>query len=194
MPWRFALSRTVVPAVALLTLLAGCGKDAPNAATGAASGSDAERAEIGLKIAPVPLNTQGLDTALVGLGSYLVNASGGCNDCHTVPNFAAGGDPYKSEKLTINAANYLQGGRQFGPVTSRNLTPKGAERLPAGLSFAQFKWMMQTGEDPKDSRRVLQVMPWPIFGHMREGDLRAIYEFLRAIPALPDSPAPQPAG
>jgi hypothetical protein len=187
----FRLITLLATSIVIASLL-GCTKSSPLAGASTADPHDAERAAIGLGIAPVPLTTQGLDTTLVGIGSYLVNATGGCNDCHTVPNFAAGGDPYKGEKPIINTAHYLQGGRQFGPITSRNLTPKGADRLPAGLSFAQFKWVMQTGEDPKDAKRLLQVMPWPIFAHLSEPDLRAIYEFLRAIPALPDNPNPSP--
>ena len=40
------------------------------------------RIEQGFDIAPVPLNLEGKDRELVGLGSYLVNAVAGCNDCH----------------------------------------------------------------------------------------------------------------
>src|SRR5215469_14321857 len=40
------------------------------------------RIEIGFAIAPVPLNLEGKNRALVGLGSYLVNAAMSCNDCH----------------------------------------------------------------------------------------------------------------
>jgi hypothetical protein len=36
----------------------------------------------GFRIAPVPLNLARKNKALVGLGSYLVNASGACNSCH----------------------------------------------------------------------------------------------------------------
>ena len=36
----------------------------------------------GLSIAPVPLNLDNKDVELVGLGSYIVNAQGSCNDCH----------------------------------------------------------------------------------------------------------------
>ena len=55
--------------------------------------------QIGYKIAPVPLNLSNKDPALVGLGSFLVNAVGDCNGCHTgggPPNFnyAAGHNPY----------------------------------------------------------------------------------------------------
>ena len=41
------------------------------------------------EIAPVPVNLEGKDWALVGLGSYLVNSTG-CNDCHTHPNYSNG--------------------------------------------------------------------------------------------------------
>lgn len=39
----------------------------------------------GFAISPVWLNLEGKDPALVGLGSYIVNAQAGCNDCHTCP-------------------------------------------------------------------------------------------------------------
>jgi hypothetical protein len=48
------------------------------------------RIQQGLAIAPVPLNLHGNNRALVGLGSYLVNALGGCNDCHTCPTYVPG--------------------------------------------------------------------------------------------------------
>src|SRR6201995_1866283 len=52
------------------------------------------RIERGFRIAPVPLDLSQKDPDLVGLGSYLVNAVGGCNDCHTNPNSANGGNPF----------------------------------------------------------------------------------------------------
>ena len=60
------------------------------------------------------LNFAGKDLALVGLGSYLVNSTG-CNDCHTHPNWAINGNPYLGQPEQINTAEYLSGGRQFGP-------------------------------------------------------------------------------
>ena len=78
----------------------------------------------GHHIAPVPLNLSGLNPALVGLGSYIVNAQGGCNDCHTSPSYAPGGDPFMGQEEVVNVAGYLAGGAQFGPFTSRNLTPR----------------------------------------------------------------------
>lgn len=145
----------------------------------------------GLQIAPVHLSLRGKNAALVGLGSYLVNAVGACNDCHTHPNFADGGNPYLGQAELINVDQYLAGGRKFGPVTSANLTPD-AQGLPAGLTYEEFRHTLRTGRDPDGSNRILQVMPWPIYGNMTDSDLRAIYEYLRAIPSLPDNPNPGP--
>ena len=94
------------------------------------------RVATGFRISPVPLNVRGKNPALVGLGSYLVNAVGGCNDCHTHPSFAEGGDPFVGQPEVINAAEYLAGGRTFGPIVSANITPN-EFGLPAGLRFEQ---------------------------------------------------------
>ena len=150
----------------------------------------------GFEIAPVPLNLKGKNRALVGLGSYIVNAQSGCNDCHTHPSYAAGGDPFLGQPKQINAAQYLAGGRQFGPFTSRNLTPDPVTGFPADLTFQQFLDVMHKGTDfdlehPQISP-LLQVMPWPVFGDMTDRDLRAIYEYLSAIPSLKNNPNPGP--
>ncbi len=141
------------------------------------------KVQIGFAIAPVPLNLHGKNRALVGLGSYIVNAQGGCNDCHTWPNYQEGGDPFLGESEVINTAVYMAGGRPFGPViVSANITPD-PDGHPAGLTFAEFQHVMRTGEDPEGGR-LLQVMPWPVYGNMTDRDLRAIYAFLSAIPSI----------
>ncbi|HEY6362035.1 MAG TPA: hypothetical protein VIX63_13060 [Vicinamibacterales bacterium] len=146
---------------------------------------------IGFKIAPVPLKFAPSNRALVGLGSYIVNGQGGCNDCHTNPPFAPGGDPFLGEPTQINAEHYLAGGMQFGPVTSRNLTPRSNGR-PAGLTFAQFRSVIRTGFDLKyvhpEISPLLQVMPWPVYRYMHDSDLVAVYTYLSAIP--PATPGP----
>jgi hypothetical protein len=178
-------------AAAMLTLAAG-------ASHADQSNSDVERAAIGFRIAPVPLDLRRLNKSLVGQGSYLMNAAGGCNDCHTHPNFAPGGDPFAGEPEAINVAGYMRGGREFGPTTSPNITPQGAQRLPAGLTWEQFLHALRTGQDPDQTGapaghpKLLQVMPWNVYGKLAERDLRAIYEYLRSIPALPDNPNPGP--
>jgi len=153
-----------------------------------------DRVVEGFNIAPVPLDLRGLDPTLVGWGSYIVNAQGGCNDCHTVPSYAPGGDPFSGERERVNADQYLAGGGVFGPFTSRNLTPR-ANGLPANLTWNEFRKTMRKGTDFKERHPeispLLQVMPWPVYGKMSNAELRAIYEFLKAIPSLPtNNPAP----
>lgn len=149
------------------------------------------RVAVGYQISPVELDLRGKDRALVGLGSYIVNALGACNDCHTEPPFEAGGNPFEGETEIINTARFLAGGRQFGPivsaltppVTSTNITPDEDGR-PAGLTFEEFDHVMRTG---RDNGRIQLVMPWHVYSKMTRLDMRAIYEYLRAVPSLPDT-------
>ena len=147
--------------------------------------------QIGFSIAPVKLNLKDKDPELVGLGSYIVNAQGGCNDCHTCPSYAPGHNPFPPPIFgvggdgQINAATYLAGGVDFGPpgnvVTSANLTPDPATGRPEGLTLEQFEIAIRTGHDPVRNEN-LAVMPWPIYRHMTGRDLDAIYAFLSSIP------------
>ena len=148
------------------------------------------RIQRGEELAPVPLNMQGLNPALVREGSYIVNAQGGCNDCHTVPSYAAGGNPFLGQPELINAQCYLAGGAGFGPgIVSRNITPR-ANGLPANRTLEQFKELMHQGTDfAGGATPILQVMPWPVYGKMSDRELEAIYEFLRAIPMINPRPA-----
>jgi hypothetical protein len=82
------------------------------------SPAEIERAQLGLAISPVQINAGfGRTRVLVGLGSYLVNGVGGCNDCHTNPPYAEGGDPFRGQQTKVNPANYLAGGVKFGQFT-----------------------------------------------------------------------------
>ncbi len=147
---------------------------------------DQSKIWIGYAISPVHLNLHRKNRALVGLGSYIVNAQASCNDCHSCPSYAPGHNPYMGQPKQFNAENYLAGGVPFGPFTSRNLTPE-ENGLPAGLTFEQFKLVIRTGIDLDKAHPqfgpFLQVMPWPVLQSMTDHDLRAIYEYLSAIPA-----------
>lgn len=183
------LSATVLPVHA-----GDGGAAAPADGPESRNATDADRVKRGFEIVPkgVHVFLGGRDRTLIGLGSYLVNAVGGCNDCHTRPAYAPGGNPFAGEPEMINAAQYLTGGRQFGPFTSANLRPD-ASGKPAGLNYAQFVRTLRTGHNPKDPPdEILQVMPWPVYGKMTDRDLRAVFEFLRALPSLPDNPNPGP--
>ena len=65
-----------------------------------ADDGDNEESKIqqGFAIAPVPLNLAGKNRALVGLGSYIVNAQADCDACHNAgpgPNeYLPSGNPY----------------------------------------------------------------------------------------------------
>jgi hypothetical protein len=133
--------------------------------------------------------------------------------------FAPEGNPYQGQPKVINQATYLGGGRNFGPVVpgssaniiSRNLTPDRTGLPEGGETFAEFLLIMRTGVDldhlhptctggvintgcvpPPFDGSLLQVMPWPNFGNMTDHDLRAIYEYLSAIPCVAGPPAPNP--
>jgi len=142
----------------------------------------------GFEISPVPLHLTKRNRELVGIGSYIVNAQGACNDCHTCASFSV--DPYTkgARKGTVNATNFLAGGVAFptpaGTFVSPNLTPDPANNnLPdGGHTLEQFKRMMRTGRDADPPHDLLQVMPWPIYGNMTDDDLNAVYEYLKAIP------------
>jgi hypothetical protein len=146
-----------------------------------AAADTTRRVTEGFRIAPIPLNLKGLDRDLVGLGSYIVNAQGDCNGCHSKQEFAPGGDPFQGQPIKINKETYLAGGREFGATVSRNLTPD-PKGLPEGNTYKQFLSAIRTGRDPKDGH-ILQVMPWPVYRNMTDHDLRAIYEYLRAVPS-----------
>jgi hypothetical protein len=139
----------------------------------------------------------------------------GCHSAGPATYFAPGGNPYfRTPPFTgtpqINTATYLAGGRDFGPIGSvphlysRNLTPDFTGRPEGGRSFREFVQIMRHGTDfdqvhpnctgpgtpancfaPPFNGALLQVMPWPTLTHMSEHDLRAIYEYLKAIPCNP---------
>ena len=134
---------------------------------------DVGRIRIGFEIAPVPLNLNGKDPSLVGLGSYLVNGANDCNFCHTSGgppnlNFADGFNPYFGQKKKTDPTTYLAGGADFGPavppipgiyppaeygsyvgpdIITRNLTPDKTGRAEGGRTLAQFKEILRTGHD-----------------------------------------------
>jgi hypothetical protein len=110
----------------------------------------------------------------------------------------------------VNVATYLGGGRDFGSpiagaphIISRNLTPDKTGLPEGGRSFSEFLKIFRTGVDldhlhpncgpgalpagcmpPPFNGDLLQIMPWPAYQHMAEHDIRAIYEYLSAVPCV----------
>jgi len=143
----------------------------------------------------------------------------GCHGAGPPTEFAQGGNPYfkGNPPKVVNQATYLGGGDDFGSlipgtpdIVSRNLTPDRTGRPEGGRTFAEFRYIMRTGTDldhlhPNCSGPstpgcygsdqpfngdLLQVMPWPNFQNMSDHDLRAIYEYLSAVPCIEGPPAP----
>lgn len=114
------------------------------------------------------------------------------------------------------------GGRDFGTISgppsphiiSRNLTPSTKTGLPEGdHTFSEFLEILRTGKDfdhlhpncsaavttncfppvPPFNGDLLQIMPWPNFQEMTDHDIRAIYEYLSAIPCVQGNYPGEPA-
>jgi len=141
-----------------------------------------------------------------------------CHSPGPAVEFAPGGNPYfkGSPPTVINQTGYLGGGRNFGAlvpgtpeIVSRNLTPDRTGRPVGGRTFAEFEHILRTGEDldhlhPNCSATVtsncfpaalpfngdlLQIMPWPILQNLTHYQIRAIYEYLSAVPCVEGPPS-----
>jgi hypothetical protein len=218
-PMQFA--RPMVGAAAALTLIFTAGTLIRSQRVHA---DDEDREELkiqqGFAIAPVQLNLAGKSPALVGLGSFIVNAHSSCNECHSAgpaTQYLPGGNPFLGQHPVVNPATYLGGGRDFGPfpgpgpfphIISRNLTPDKTGLPVGGHTFKEFREIMRTGMDldhvhpsctgapngsclpPPFDGSLLQIMPWPVFQNMSDHELLAIYAYLSAIPCIEGPPAP----
>lgn len=139
----------------------------------------------------------------------------GCHSAGPTTEFLPTGNPYFlsppfTGKKAINVATYLGGGRDFGPVGSvphlysRNLTPDKTGLPAGGHTYEEFVQILRRGTDfdhvhpnctspgnpancfmPPFNGELLQVMRWPSFQDMTDHDIRAIYEYLSAIPCNP---------
>lgn len=170
--------------------------------------------EQGFAIAPVPLNLAGKDRNLVGLGSYLVNAVGDCNGCHSSGTqsslflypYKPGGNPYFGQPESLDPSAYLNGGTFFGTVgtatgpfnyagpfiITRNLTPNYAGVPEGGNSLARFTQIMRHGTDfdhihPSCSAAQLQVIQNPPNNITTVAQLEAAVNY-----CIPGGPIPIP--
>jgi hypothetical protein len=167
---RLKIAAGVVVTLGVMIVLVGMFRTPSRVHAQAFQDDEATLIRIGFQIAPVPLKLAGKDPGLVGYGSFLVNAVGDCNGCHTgggPPNFnyAAGGNPYFGQPAKVDPTTYLEGGTDFGPalppgfydpgfggylgpdIISRNLTPDRTGRAEGGRTLSEFKQIMRTGID-----------------------------------------------
>lgn len=119
-------------------------------------------------------------TDKIKYGAYLVNAAG-CVDCHS-----------KQNKGKIVPGSEFAGGMEFiqpaGIIRSSNITPhteKGIGNWSESLFVEKFKiYLDSTFKIPEVAKDKLNTpMPWIMYAGMTEQDLKAIFAYLKSLPA-----------
>lgn len=137
-------------------------------------------------------------------GRYLVTTSG-CHDCHTPWHMGSEGpEPDMSRMLSghpqdlvmppapaptgglwvgsIGATNTAWAG-PWGTSFTANLTPDRETGL-GRWTFENFREAIRTGRHMGRGRPILPPMPYPMYRHMTDEDLAAIFAYLQTIPAI----------
>jgi mono/diheme cytochrome c family protein len=109
-------------------------------------------------------------------GEYLTHHVALCADCHTPRKGIANATDY--DRLFSGNDDPPKG----FPAKPLNITPDSASGI-GKWSESDFLRTIETGIDPAgDSLHTF--MPWQQFRRMSEDDLRAIYRYLRTVPAI----------
>lgn len=150
-------------------------------------------------------------------GRYLVNTSG-CHDCHTPFKLGPSGPQPDMARmlsghpeglvmppapalppgpwLTVSAATNTAYAGPWGVSFSANLTPDADTGL-GRWTARDFVSTIRNGRHMGKGRPVLPPMPVPVYNHFNDGDLEAIFAYLRTVPALknrvPEPLPPAPA-
>lgn len=196
---RFKWAELVIAAV--LIVGAGSGGVAQSAAQGQRSGGAAGAAPAA-------------NAAAAARGKYLVTA-GGCHDCHTPWKMGANG-PEPDMTLALSghpagmtlppppapsgpwivsstATNTAWAG-PWGVSYTANLTPDPETGL-GQWTEQQFVDTIRTGRRQGRGREILPPMPWPAFKNYNDADLKAMFAYLRTVPAIKNKvPEPVLAG
>ena len=156
------------------------------------------------------------DAEAVERGKYLVSILG-CDDCHSPkimtdkgpapdPKLRLSGHPASVPLPAVTDPSMVAPGQWvlFNPMLTAAVGPWGtsyaANLTPdeTGLgnwTFEQFKKAMQEGKSKglDGGRMLLPPMPWINYIGMRDEDLRAVFAFLKTLPAVKNVvPAPVP--
>ena len=157
--------------------------------------------------------TAAANATLTKRGEYLVTIMG-CNDCHTPWKMGPNGpEPDMTKMLSGHpAAMQLPPAPQpnapwgvsaslsmtawsgpWGVSYSANLTPDPETGL-GKWTEQQFLDTLRSGRHLGRGRQILPPMPWPAYGKADDADLKAVFAYLRSIPAASNRvPEPQPA-
>ena len=146
-------------------------------------------------------------------GEYLVSTSA-CHDCHTPTKMGPNGpEPDMARQLSGHpegvkvspppkmTPGWMAAASEtftawYGPwgiSFTANLTPD-----PSGLAVwteDMFIKAIREGKHMGQSRPILPPMPWPVYRNLSDGDLKAIFAYLKTIPPVsnhvPDPIAPE---
>jgi hypothetical protein len=160
--------------------------------------------------------TEMTEQQMIERGKFLVTV-GGCDDCHTPKNFGPNGPELDmSRRLSGHPEN-----SQLAPVDTTLIGPwvyfagdLTAAVGPWGVSFTanltpdketgigtwqpeMFVNALKTGKHlgVTDGRPILPPMPWQALSHLPDEDLKAIFMYLKSIPAVKNRvPNPMPPG
>ena len=139
----------------------------------------------------------------IARGGYLVRFAG-CNDCHTPFKLGPQGpEPDMSRQLSGHpsamvlppppalrmpwawagvATNTAFAG-PWGISYTANLTPDKETGLGTWTE-EQFMMALRTGRHEGKGRPILPPMPWKFVGSLTDDDLKAVFAYLRSIPAI----------
>jgi cytochrome c553 len=145
-------------------------------------------------------------------GKYLVTY-GGCADCHTPkimsergpvddPARHLAGHPQNANlptppKLGDSPWNAATAGLTawsgpWGVTYAANLTPD----VNTGMGIwteEMFIKSLRTGKHMGSGRPILPPMPWPTIGTLKDDDMKAVFAYLKSIPAVSNR-VPEPLG
>ena len=141
---------------------------------------------IPLTLAYPPLQSASLEnnvkpdvSDMIKYGAYVMN-SAACMDCHT-----------PMEKGQFVMPKFMAGGRVFDmptfKVTSPNITPDsitGIGTWTEEMFLDKFKNYRNGAAYKTNPGKLNSMMPWVMYAGMDDFDIKAIYRYLRTIPAV----------
>ena len=132
-----------------------------------------------LQSAPLESNMKPDVLDMVKYGGYMLN-SAACMDCHT-----------PMEKGQFVMSKFMAGGRTFDmgifKVTSGNITPDsvtGIGKWTEAMFLDKFKNYRDEAAYSTNPGKNNSIMPWTLYANMDDFDIKAIYRYLRTLPAV----------
>jgi len=140
-------------------------------------------------------------------GKYLVSSVAGCGDCHTPWKMGEHGPEQDMSRMLSGSPEgmVMKAPKLDMPWMGAISATFNAFATPAGIAYAKNltpdsttgigKWdettfilALRNGKDMGTGRMILPPMPWQNFKNMTDEDLKAIYAYLRTIPAVHNMP------